>query len=203
MDEKWPWSEEHSWQSWRERYRKNQDRFNQLIRMYQEKENLPDEHRTVPLSFKPKTGPTTAAEEEADDDEEVRQRKRKRVSKAGNRSAKRPKHDQAPSVTRPAQKRANPQAGAVVGPSKRRPSALASGQKPSFKTGTVDQGAKRPPNFGHSPAENTDTEEEDEAGPVHSDDYGNEIFADKEPDDGEFEVDAMMTDDKDEEIHDM
>ena len=202
MDEKWPWSKEHSWQSWRERYRKNQDRFNQLIRLYQEKENLPDEHRTVPRSFKPKTGPTTA-EQEADDDEEVRQRKRKRVSKAGNRSAKRPKHDQAPSATRPAPKRANPQAGAVVGPSKRRPSALSSGQKASSKTGTVDQGAKRPPNSGHPPAENTDIEEEDEAGSVYSGDHGDEISADQVPDDDEFEVDAMMSDGMDEKTHNL
>ena len=200
MDKKWPWSKQHSWQSWRERYRKNQDRFNHRIRLYQKKKNLPEEHRTVPQSFKPKTRPTTATENEAGDNEEARQRKRKRVSEAGNGRDKRPKPDQAPSVTRPVQKRANAQAGAVAGPSK---PALASGQAASSRTGTtITQETKRPPNSGPPPAENTDTEEEDEAGPIHSDDYRGEIFDDQEPDVDESEVNAMLTDGMDEEIHD-
>ena len=204
MNKKWPWSKQHTWQSWRERYKKNQDRFNHRIRQYQKKKNLPQEHRTVPRSFKPKTGPTTAAEKEADDNEEARQRKRKRVSEAGNGPDKRPKHDQAPSVTRPVQKRANAQAGAVAGPSKHRKSAFSSGQAASSKTGTtINQEAKRPPTSGPPPAENTDTEEEDETGPVHSIDYSGDIFADQEPDDDESEVNAMLTDGVDEKIHDL
>ncbi|EDR11090.1 uncharacterized protein LACBIDRAFT_324598 [Laccaria bicolor S238N-H82] len=199
VDKKWPWSKHHTWQSWRERYIKNKERFNHRIRLYQKKKNLPQEHRTVPQPSKPKPGSTTVFEEEADDNEEARQRKRKRVSEAGNGPDKRPKHDQAPSVTRPVQKRANAQAGAVAGPSKHRQ--ISSGQAASSKTGTtINQEAMRPLKSGPPPAENTNTEGEDEAAPVHSDDYRGEIF-DQEPDD-ESEVNAMLTDGMDEEIHD-
>lgn len=34
-NDKWPWSKFHTWQSWRERYRKNQDYFDYRIRKYQ------------------------------------------------------------------------------------------------------------------------------------------------------------------------
>jgi len=201
VDKKWPWSEQHTWQSWRQRYKNNQDSFNHRARLYQ-KENLPEEHHTVLRSSKPKKEPTTAAEEEADDNEEVLQRKRKRVSYAGNGSAKRRKHDQAPSVTRPAQQRANAQAGAVVGPSKRRQSAFSSGQRASSKTGTINQKVKQPPKSGHPPAENTDTEEEEDEA-VHSGGYSSESFIDQEPGDDESEFNAMSTDGMDEEIHDL
>ena len=49
MDKKWPWSERHTWQSWRDRYSKNQDWFNHRIWLYQEKKNLPQEHHVVVL----------------------------------------------------------------------------------------------------------------------------------------------------------
>jgi len=98
----------------------------------------------------------------------------------------------------------NAQAGAVVGPSKRRQSGLSSGQRASSKTGTINQKAKRPPKSGPPPVENTDTEEEeDEAGPVHSGNYSSESFIDQESDDDESEFNAMLTDGMDEEIHDL
>jgi len=193
VDGKWLWGERHTWRSWNDHYFRNQDWFNHRIRLYQK--NLPQEHHTVLGSSKPKKGPTTAAEEDADEYEEGCQRKR--VSEAGDESAKRPKHDQGPRL---AKKCANAQAGAVVCPSKR---ALSSGQRASSKTGTINQKAKRPPKSGPPPAENTNTEEEDEAGPVHSGDYSGEGFTDQEPDDDETEFNAMLTDGMDEEIHDL
>ncbi|THH13091.1 hypothetical protein EW146_g7097 [Bondarzewia mesenterica] len=42
-DGKWPWASKHSWQSWRERYKKNQVRIDRRINEYQRKHNIVDE----------------------------------------------------------------------------------------------------------------------------------------------------------------
>ena len=61
---RWPWAARHSWQSWRERYKKNEEQFDRRILAYQEKHNLeiPETGRT--------TRPSTKASKKAvlDDD---------------------------------------------------------------------------------------------------------------------------------------
>jgi len=43
----WPWSKYHTWQSWRERYRKNQDYFDRQIRKYQKRNKSDTRPREV------------------------------------------------------------------------------------------------------------------------------------------------------------
>ncbi|KAL5490641.1 PELP1 [Sanghuangporus weigelae] len=49
---KWPWSKRHSWQSWRERYKDHQYRFNAAIKKYQKRKGIkvPEKDSKISLS---------------------------------------------------------------------------------------------------------------------------------------------------------
>ncbi|KAG6830775.1 hypothetical protein H0H87_007174 [Tephrocybe sp. NHM501043] len=52
VDNKWKWSRAHTWQSWRDRYYKNQEYYDDEIRKYQRKHNIVDPNPEVEVKNK-------------------------------------------------------------------------------------------------------------------------------------------------------
>ncbi|OCB86573.1 hypothetical protein A7U60_g6469 [Sanghuangporus baumii] len=50
-ERKWPWSKRHSWQSWRERYKDHQDRFDANIKKYQKRKGIKVPEKYSKISF--------------------------------------------------------------------------------------------------------------------------------------------------------
>lgn len=92
VDRKWAFSARHSWQSWRDRYCKNQDWFNHKIKLYQKKKGIVAESVVRLAAAKGGNEKVGRGAVEKSSDADLRaKRKRGRASEGTNAAGKRPK----------------------------------------------------------------------------------------------------------------
>lgn len=88
---KWPWSGRHTWQSWRERYKKDEEWFNAKIRRYQREHaiKVPERNKPVIVQATPssaKVKPEVVHENSRDDRNKETAEKRQRHAGAARKT---------------------------------------------------------------------------------------------------------------------
>jgi hypothetical protein len=201
---KWSWAKRHPWQSWRDRYCKNKDSFDRRIRQHQKKHGInANEPRKAFSSARQKRARDDASEEDSEEDgegsEDDRKRKRQRVEERQRRV--KIERERRESLKEEEDKGEGTSRGALGGKMRHKPVSTAKQAQDKPQVANL----KKPTN-GRPVGENEDAddessdEEEENHGPIGSDDYEGSIFAPSEDEVEEVEVIELTDADNEEEI---
>ncbi|TFY71643.1 hypothetical protein EVG20_g1351 [Dentipellis fragilis] len=181
---KWPWAENHTAQSWREKYVKNQEKFDADIRDYQKRKGIdpkgPPASSQLVSQKKTTSQPSQAARkarrEQEEGSEDADDRGTRKVNKNGKRARESNASEKLPEVRKKRAKTEGSKQKSPEGSPKplvlRPPAPRKQKRKPDPPTPDV-KGKGKAIGIASEPEES----DAEEAGPVGPEDYGGEVFS--------------------------